>query len=334
MRARITVLASCFVVLCFACIAGAGQSLQITSGPKVEHVDSNSAVIAWSTNVSAGTVLKYGTAPDSLNETTQMPWGALTHRVTLHNLRPNTTYYFQALSEQARGSGTSARSVVSQFRTAVVPGSPSAADDKPSAPDNSQVVAGPIPQKLTADSADIYWETDQPTENVVKYGTSEKKLDQSVNAESGQQTHRVTLKYLQPKTTYYYAVERADGSMVSSGHFETQAQSAQDSNDVRITNGPSIGYLASNVAKISWSTNVASSSVVKYGTDPHLLNLIAHAPWGSTNHNLTLANLNPNTKYYFQIESGQGQGTASSVESETYSFQTIKNGQSAMVMQH
>lgn len=106
--------------LCFVALGMAQQSqnLQITNGPVVENVSGNSAEIAWSTNVNAASVIKYGTDKNNLSQTAQAPWGGVTHRITLQNLQPNTTYYFQVESQQAQGTGTGAMSGVSQFKTA------------------------------------------------------------------------------------------------------------------------------------------------------------------------------------------------------------------------
>ncbi len=92
-------------------------AVQITSGPVVENVTDTTAVIAWSTNVNAGTVLRYGTDPNHLDQTAGMPWGGLTHRVNLKDLKPDTKYYFQAESPKGQGTGTSAAAPASSFRT-------------------------------------------------------------------------------------------------------------------------------------------------------------------------------------------------------------------------
>lgn len=91
--------------------------VQISQPPRVENVTPNSATIAWSTNVQAGTRLIYGTDPVRLTLSASAPWGGVTHRVYLANLRPDTTYYFQAFSEHASGSGTSVQSDIRQFTT-------------------------------------------------------------------------------------------------------------------------------------------------------------------------------------------------------------------------
>jgi phosphodiesterase/alkaline phosphatase D-like protein len=92
-------------------------AVEITSGPVVESVTDTTAVIAWSTNVNAGTVLRYGTDPNHLDQAAGMPWGGLTHRVDLKDLKPDTRYYFKAESAQGQGTGTAATAPSSSFRT-------------------------------------------------------------------------------------------------------------------------------------------------------------------------------------------------------------------------
>lgn len=92
-------------------------AVQITHGPVVENVTDTTAEIAWSTNVNAGTALHYGTDPSHLDQTAGMPWGGLTHRVTIKDLKPNTTYYFKAASGQGQGTGTQAETAQATFQT-------------------------------------------------------------------------------------------------------------------------------------------------------------------------------------------------------------------------
>ncbi|MBZ5509488.1 MAG: fibronectin type III domain-containing protein [Acidobacteriia bacterium] len=93
------------------------RGVEITQGPVVEHVTDTTAEIAWSTNVNSGTALHYGTGPTHLDQTVSMPWGGLTHRVLIKNLKPNTTYYFKAESGQAQGTGTIAETAQASFQT-------------------------------------------------------------------------------------------------------------------------------------------------------------------------------------------------------------------------
>ena len=93
------------------------QQLRITKGPKVESVTRDTATVAWSTNISSGTVLHYGMDRDRLDQKAEMPWGGFTHRVTAKNLKPGTTYYFQSESNHAQGTGASTTSEIGSFTT-------------------------------------------------------------------------------------------------------------------------------------------------------------------------------------------------------------------------
>jgi len=98
-------------------IGANNNAVQITNGPVVENVTDTTAEIAWSTNVNAGTALHFGTEATHLDQTAGMPWGGLTHRVFLKELKPNTTYYFKAESGQGQGTGTQAETAQASFQT-------------------------------------------------------------------------------------------------------------------------------------------------------------------------------------------------------------------------
>src|SRR5215470_17080267 len=91
---------------------------KIIDGPRVENVSDTSAVVAWTTNTGGSSVVKYGTSQDKLDKTAQAPYADndkvdhQTHRVTLKNLKPGTTYYFIATSGQGEGTGTSDQSKI------------------------------------------------------------------------------------------------------------------------------------------------------------------------------------------------------------------------------
>ena len=86
--------------------------------------------------------------------------------------------------------------------------------------------------------------------------------------------------------------------------YAVAAPAPQAGQDIRITNGPVIEEATSDAAVIAWSTDVPSSSQVWYGTEKNNLTHSAEAPDnGSKTHRVRIANLKPNTTYYFQVES-------------------------------
>lgn len=138
MRYRLISLAACFALGIAICAQAASRparqdkdkdkdaqakhaqkapQVKIIHGPVVESAKPTTATIAWSTNVKASTILKYGSNPGSLNKAAEARWGGTTHRVYLHDLKPGTTYYYRVESTQAQGTGTQAVSGVEQFQT-------------------------------------------------------------------------------------------------------------------------------------------------------------------------------------------------------------------------
>jgi phosphodiesterase/alkaline phosphatase D-like protein len=194
-----------------------GESVKIIKGPVVEHTGEKSAVIAWSTNVSSATIVKYGTDPNNLDRKAQMPWGGITHRVTIKNLEPGKTYYFQADSSQ--GSGGAATSELSKFTTQ----GGSSANAAPAQPrPELKLTNGPVVEGVTEKTATIAWSTSLPSSSVVKYGADRNNLGQSAEEPWGQTTHRVQVTNLKPKTHYYFSVHSAQGKNAPGQKIDTE----------------------------------------------------------------------------------------------------------------
>jgi len=215
-----------------------------------------------------------------------------------------------------------------------------------------QITNGPVIETADDHSATIAWSTNAASSSRVWYGTDVNNLTQL--AESGYSsgnTHRVQLTNLRAGTIYYFEVEsgqgrRTPGEAESEGvlSFRTtgsgerpirnqrpvlaqaDAGAAADAT-VKITNGPVVEAVTDNTATIAWSTNRRGSSRVTYGTDRNNLTQLGEAPWGrgGLTHRVELKNLQPNTTYYFLVETGQAQGTGGEVESQTVQSFTTKS---------
>jgi phosphodiesterase/alkaline phosphatase D-like protein len=180
-------------------------------------------------------------------------------------------------------------------------------------------------QDVTQNSATIWWESSAPGPTILKYGTDPNNLNQTAQAPWGQMSHHVPLPNLRPDTTYYFHVENPNGQVMGQGQFHTQAANWSQSQGVQIVNGPVIEQVTPTTAVIAWTTNVPSSAVVHYSTDSKNLAQTAEAPWGGTTHRVTINNLQPNGTYYFQVESGQAQGSGNGTKSPESMFQTPVN---------
>ena len=101
--------------------------------------------------------------------------------------------------------------------------------------------------------------------------------------------------------------------------------------DERIIDGPVVERVGDTWATISWTTNTGGSSVVRYGTDPDRLRQTAQSPYAdddrtrAQNHRVQINDLQPNTTYYFIVDSGQGEGTGTEARSRIERFTTRGN---------
>ncbi|MHB8217533.1 MAG: fibronectin type III domain-containing protein [Candidatus Sulfotelmatobacter sp.] len=100
----------------------------VNASPMVESVTDTLAFIRWTTQNPGGTILhhaivRYGKDPTRLDSTAESPTrinpshSEMIFRVRMHNLEPDTTYYYKVYSEQANGVPDPATSGVNQFTT-------------------------------------------------------------------------------------------------------------------------------------------------------------------------------------------------------------------------
>ena len=312
------------------------SEVKITDGPRIEYVDDNSAVIAWTTSVPTSAVVHYGTDRNNLSQTSQQGWGGAenasgrrTHRVQVRNLQANTDYFFQVESGQAKGTGAAAKSDVMNLKTLTKEAAAENYRTKQNA-GNFKIQAGPIPQSVKDTSASLWLMTSEDAPVVVKYGTDRNNLNQTAQSPTGKE-HSLQLVNLQPSTTYFYSVDVGSGKATEKGQFQTeQTRAAGQTPRVYLTKGPVIEYINRQNAVVAWSTNVRASSIVRYGTDANNLNMTAQAPWGQETHRVEIKNLKPNTKYFFVLESAQAEGSGTLAKSNSAPFTTVAEGQQAM----
>ena len=121
---------------------------------------------------------------------------------------------------------------------------------------------------------------------------------------------------------------RTSCSLVVFFHGVAFAVMAQKPAAEKITNGPAVEGVGNSWAVIAWTTNTGGSSVVRYGTDKNKLDETAEAPYSdneksiSQNHRVQLKNLKPNTRYFYAVDSGQGEGTGTEARSPIGQFKT------------
>lgn len=211
------------------------------------------------------------------------------------------------------------------------------------------ITDGPRIEYVGHDKAEIAWTTSTGGSSVIHYGTNPNSLNQTAQSAysnsdappaGAHAVHRVTVKNLQPNTTYYFMVDSGQGqgtgteAKSSIGQFTTKPEgsgrgAAGGSGQVTITDGPRVEYTGRDTAEIAWTTSTGGSSIVHYGTDPNNLSQTAQNAYNSAlqsgqhvTHRVRVTGLQPNTTYYFVVDSGQGQGTGTEVKSPVAQFKT------------
>jgi len=97
---------------------------------------------------------------------------------------------------------------------------------------------------------------------------------------------------------------------------------------VKIVDGPRVEGVGPTWAVIAWTTNTGGSTLVRYGTNVNSLSQTSQSAYADNektkaqNHRVHLKNLKPNTKYFFVVDSGQGEGTGSEAKSSVAEFTT------------
>jgi len=272
------------------------NQIVVTQAPVLEYADPQTITIMWRTNVSANSAIRFSTDPNNVEsgQLVQLNDNGRTHRVEMRNrFRPGTTYYFQLISDRGNGD-----SIVSPVFTVQTP------------PQGSEPLRN---QQLEVASNNNY--NDRDADNDSYYNRGYNNRSNSRYANNGWR-HRTEGNEYAGNQGYGYGRDR-DRDRLPQG---------DETSTIQITRPPMLQMLSDKVAVITWRTNAASSSIVHYGTDPNNLTQTAQSPWGETMHTVNVQNLQPGTRYYFTVSSGQAEGTGTATNSAAMSFTTQPQG--------
>ena len=256
-------------------------SAQVISNVAATGISNTSAIINWTTNLPASSLVNYGVTS---GYGASSPLNALlttAHTVTLTGLTPNTLYHFDVVSS----SGGNPATASANFRFATLSTAP--------------VIGNINVIYLTSTSATINWTTDQPASGLVNYGTTTNYGASSALSSAPVIAHSITLNGLTPSTTYNFDV-------VSAGQANVPSSSANQTitTPAAAATAPSVGFVAAygftdSSAVLSWSTDVPANTSLAYGTTLALGQLTPMQPAMTASHGVVLTNLNRGTTYYF-----------------------------------
>jgi hypothetical protein len=285
----------------FATTANPGP---VISAVTATNISTSGATISWTTNIAATSQVEYGTTTaygslSSLDSTL-----VTSHNQTLSGLVGCTTYHYRVRS--ADGTGTLTVSGDSSFTTTANPG---------------PVVSALTATNISTSGASISWTTNIAATSQVEYGTTTAYGSLSSLDSTLVTAHSQSLSGLQAGTTYHYRVRSADGTgtltVSSDSSFATTANPGPVISAVTATN------ISTSGASISWTTNIAATSQVEYGTTTAYGSLSSLGSTLVTAHSQTLSGLQASTTYHFRLRSADGSGTLT--VSGDYTFSTANN---------
>ena len=362
MRKALGVLAILTLAFTVSLAQTTNDNVQITRQPTVNAQD-HSAEISWATNNMAATYVKYGTDKSNLDKESRHSGGSRDHRVVLSELQPGTTYFYQILTNdgQVRHEG---QFTTKGTQSATASGSTTTSGTSASTgagSDDVRIVEGPNASVATSNSVELRWRTNNVAATDVKFGTDQNNPDQRAYTAGGEREHTARLDNLQAGQTYYFQILTRDGRVRHQGSFvfqpnqtaqiqsqpvttSTTASTGQQQSSggflgtirdavqgrgagVNITNAPVVEYVDDNRAIIVWKTDANSSSTLRYGTDARSMNQTATGSWGDR-HRVEISGLQPNTTYFFQVESATQQGAGNAAQQQS-SFRTVAPGATA-----
>lgn len=275
----------------------------VISGVSVSAISNTSATVSWSTDepsdstVNYGLTTSYGSAAANASPVTS-------HTINITGLVPGTTYHFRPSSKDAAnntGNGADATFITSSADTA-----------KPVL-SNPQV-------SVTATTATFTWTTNEPAGTRVKYYWAANTAGVSHYVEEAITSHSMQVSDLAPETAYTAKLTSEDAAG-NVGEYPTLLSFTTSPLAVPpIISAITVTRLPTS-ATITWTTNVAASSVVKYGNTRNLTLTSGNATLVNS-HSRTLSGLSPNRVYYYQIQSANANGDMAQSSATTFVTKT------------
>jgi serine protease AprX len=284
---------------------------EVTKGPDAGDITHESARITWETlHEASTTTVRWGKTISYEEGPFEDEAPLVDHSVKLNDLDPQTKYYYQIESADEVGNTVTIGDSSHFFTTLEVPD-----ETKPE-------ITGIAVTILTDESASIEWMTDEPGTSWVDYGEGNPGTEPSVGDNDYKIEHNISLEGLKPSTKYFYQVRSADQNgnerVSEKDFFVTLAK--MDKEAPSILTGPSVWAIGESTATIVWTTDEDSDSTIHYGTTTDY-GSSKNDPALTTNHQVILTDLTPETTYHFKVASSDK--TGNSMESSDSTFETL-----------
>jgi hypothetical protein len=261
----------------------------------VEGVTDTLAVVSWTTNEPADSFVEYGTDTGYGLKVSDPGNFVLRHSVTLSKLSPSTTYHLRAASTDPSGNGPSKNEDI-MFTTMRTP------DTTP--PVISNVRVSGITDKLAV----VTWETDEPADGAVEYGTTASYGSTATHTGLGT-LHELTLLNLKASSTYHFRVKSRDatGNGPSASRDLNFTTAAKPDTEPPSIIALSVEAISASSAIVLWETSEMADAYVEYG--PTIGYGHSSTVWEySLQHSVLLQGLLPDKVYHLRARSADPSG--------------------------
>ena len=303
---------------------------KITSGPQAANVTSHSADIRWHTDEPADSKVEYGTTK-SYGKTIESSSLVTSHSVTLHPLKPSTTYHFQVASKDKLGNGPTTSGDKTFTTAQIVARLPSLSLD-PGADivfpltitDVSEQGITSVEIVLTYD-ANLLSPTGVSSDGTIisswnspVFQTETGKVIINLSGSAPLSGHGVLVNIQfqiaagakigqkTPLVFQTFTLKNSSGETVPATA-QNGLFTVEDTRPPEIISGPQVESITAKSAAVTWQTNEKSTSIVWFGRD-------ASYGWQKKNqtrtidHRILLTNLSPSMTYHFQVGSVDSSG--------------------------
>lgn len=174
------------------------------------------------------------------------------------------------------------------------------------------------------DRVTIEWTTPSDSHGEIEFGETT-KLGASVKDLSLSKGHVLILRNLKPQTRYFFKIisksQQKEVNSTDLYSFKTEKfEETEKGVILKILSPPYATLLSPQKAIISWETNKPTHSIVTYGFKKQKKPTVIYSEVETTTHIVTLTNLIPNTRYFYQAKSRDPSGHI--VSSSYFSFVT------------
>ncbi len=279
----------------------------LEGGVSISNLTDQSATINWSTNRNGDSKVQYGLSPSNFYKTEpSVPLQVTYHSVTLTNLSPGTTYYYDALWTDT--DGNTGISYESSFTTNPPP-----------------QVSGVHAVNVSLYSGYVVFSISNAVQATVEYGpTTSYGGTVSIATSPSTGTYSVPLANLSSGTQYNYRILMQDSSgniFYSDNYTDLVTLQAPKISNIRLAE---VSDTIIPTVMVEWTTNTAISSIITYWpqNNPSLKQNMVNITLQKGLHQMFLKGLSSNMAYNLVIKGVDVMGNQASSYMQTFTTAT------------